>query len=215
MPQKDEDEEGTPGHIPQSTGSLAHDLPRPPVWPGSHFTRCCAWRSHSRCGRNRSLDPPSPCPPLPVPHRCLLPCDSSTRPRPGNHGVWTDGSHARIAPREGPLVIKSLFCLPSVWGRVPTVGAAATPSPSVPRGPGPGTHRHCPALVLATPSWVFFNGFRNHVIRLLDLMSKMFTNHMCFETQMAHFHPENPTSWASDERFRGLEMPISKSMSMT
>ncbi|KAI4535952.1 hypothetical protein MG293_014279 [Ovis ammon polii] len=44
----DGDEEGTPGHIRQSTGSLALDLPRPPVWPDSHFTRCCAWRSHSR-----------------------------------------------------------------------------------------------------------------------------------------------------------------------
>lgn len=135
MPQKDEDEGGTPGHVPQSTGYLALDLPQPPVWPDSHFTRCCAWRSHSRCGRNHSLDPPSPCPPLTIPHGCLLPC--LTQYRTSRRSWCVD----RWIPRqncsqEGPLVIREPVCLPSVWGRVPTVGAVATPSPSVPRGAG-------------------------------------------------------------------------------
>ena len=53
---KDDDEEGTTGHVPQNTGYLALDLPQPPVWPDSHFTGCCPWMSHSRCGRNQSLD---------------------------------------------------------------------------------------------------------------------------------------------------------------
>lgn len=110
--------------------------------------------------------------------------------------MWTDGSHARIAPR-ALWSSKSLFCLPSVWGRVPTVGAAATPSPSVPRGAGSRHSQALPtALVLATPSWVFFSSLGTMSSDFLDLMSKMFTNHMCFETQMAHFHPENPTSWS-------------------
>lgn len=157
MPQKDEDEEGTPGHIPQSTGYLALDLPQPPVWPDSHFTRCCAWRSHSRCGRNHSLDPPSPCPPLTIPHGCLLPCLTQ------HHTSRQSWCVDRWIPRP-ELLPGRPSGHPRACSVCPLSGAGSPQWERWPHLPhlspgelGPGTHRHCPALVLATSSWVFFS----------------------------------------------------------
>lgn len=133
MPQKDEDEEGTPGHIPQSTGSLALDLPQPPVWPDSQFTRCCAWRSHSRCGRNRSLDPPSPCPPLTIPHRCLLPCLTQHRTSRQSWCVdrWIP---CQNCSQEGPLVIREPVLSALCLGQGPHSGSGGHTFPICPQG---------------------------------------------------------------------------------
>lgn len=183
IPAKDEMRKGPLAMSPRALATWPLTCPSLQCGPDSHFTGCCPWRPHSRCGRNQSLDLPSPRPPLTVPHGCLLPflgqhCTS----RQSWHWMGTGGSHGRTAPRKALWSSESPFSLPSVWGRVPTMGAAATASSAVPRGTGCRHSQALPCPGTGRPISGFLQNFRNHVIRPLDLMSETLTNPICILT---------------------------------